>query len=169
MRQAWPRQCPCAFWAKPARCHGNIWTENIYFLTRLIPCGRQAWNRKCLCATRRGPCVAHPPAELSLSKCPAERNSMQHGCPLFPIGLNFFPHLHKFGWRVLTTCKIALALPCTTWHCPGPRLASRPSAFVKISLKFRHAARALPDFFGSVTKALVILMFSGEEHIKVCL
>ena len=33
--------------------HGNIWTENIYFLTRHFPCGGQAWPT-------RGPPVAHP-------------------------------------------------------------------------------------------------------------
>ena len=63
--QALPRPC------LPA-CHGNIWTENIYFLTRRFPCGGQVWPGACLGAAHAwpmcGPCVAHAPAELSLSK-----------------------------------------------------------------------------------------------------
>ena len=103
--------------------------ENIYFLTRWFPCGEQAWLRKHLVPPRRGPCVAHLLAELSLSKCPAwaERYSMLHGFPLFLISLNFFPQMNKVGRLVLTTCKSAQAWPCTIWHHPGPCKASKYS------------------------------------------
>ena len=97
--------------------------------------------------TRCGQCVAHPPAELSLSKCPswAERNSMLHGCPVCSISLNIFPRLHRFGSWVLTICDSALAWPCTTWCYPGPGLASRPPVFVKISLNYQPATLAPTD------------------------
>ena len=112
-----------------------------YFLTRHFLCGRQVWPT-------RAPPVAHPWTTRSLSKCPAyaERNSVLHGCPICPIGLIFFPHLHKFGRWVLTTCENALVWPCTTWRRVGPCLASRPPSFVNIPPNYQPAARARPDF-----------------------
>ena len=79
---------------------------------------------------------------------------MLHGCMINPISPNFFRHLLKFGRRVLTTCEIALAWPCTTWHRPGLRTCFQPSRLRQNFSKISTRSLGSAQFFGSVTKAL---------------
>ena len=61
---------------------------------------------------------------------------MLHGCPICPIGLIIFPHLHKFGRRVLTTCGTALAWPRRGPVPPGAALGHALPPDLPTSSKF---------------------------------